>query len=183
MSECSEPEQECRKCDESDKAKLFSCSACDPNVFLCEMHWEVWEPHQPPLKPKQKSKSKSKSKLGEAVKHERLPLREQAEYMRRASTRDEEDGEAYSEQHRYNLQSFWFGADLINSSFHINSELYGHIILSSTFRDREKQFPSLVSFIGSTGAGKSTLIVSSTHPSGCTPEHLFTFAKEGNHQL
>ncbi|KAL5000028.1 hypothetical protein BDV10DRAFT_183901 [Aspergillus recurvatus] len=69
-----------------------------------------------------------------------------------------DDGEAQLEQHKNNLPSFWFGADFINGSFRINSDLYGDIILSSAFQDREKQFPSLVSFIGSTGSGKSTLI-------------------------
>jgi hypothetical protein len=71
--------------------------------------------------------------------------------------------EVHSEQHKTNLPTFWFGANLKEGTFHLNSDRYGDIILSSAFPDRTKQFPSLVSFIGTTGAGKSTLIVSSIH--------------------
>ncbi|KAL4744534.1 hypothetical protein BDW72DRAFT_199493 [Aspergillus terricola var. indicus] len=158
-SEYSETEQHtCEKCGESDKLRLFRCSICDPSVFLCETDWENWDPHKSQSEAKRKSKLKSKSKSGEAAKHERIPFLEHAEMEEEYKRWHEDDGEAQLEQHKNNQPSFWFGADFINGSFRINSDLYGDIILSSAFQDREKQFPSLVSFIGNTGAGKSTLI-------------------------
>ncbi|RDW72341.1 uncharacterized protein DSM5745_07513 [Aspergillus mulundensis] len=143
-------------CGESDKSRLFKCNTCD--IFLCDTDWELWHPHKSQLERKRKSKLKSNSKSREAAKHERIPFLEQARMEEEYKEWHEDDGEAHSEQHKNNLPSFWFGADLTNGSFHINSDLYGDIILSSAFQDREKQFPSLVSFIGNTGAGKSTLI-------------------------
>jgi hypothetical protein len=51
---------------------------------------------------------------------------------------NEEDGNKYSEQHAKNLPSFWFGTDLINGTFYLNSDLYGNMILSSAFQGRAK---------------------------------------------
>jgi ABC-type transport system involved in cytochrome bd biosynthesis fused ATPase/permease subunit len=70
------------------------------------------------------------------------------------------DEEEHSEQHQQNLKTYWFGMNYNDGTSQVNNSVYGDIILSSRFRDKTKQFPSLVSFIGATGAGKSTLIVS-----------------------
>ncbi|KAL2857609.1 hypothetical protein BJX68DRAFT_263171 [Aspergillus pseudodeflectus] len=165
-SECSDTVQLiCRRpgCGEADESKLFICSRCDdPTLALCEAHWETWHPHKPPPEPKPKtgrSTRKSKAKSKPVPTHERRLLRDQVCLEKRINDwLNEEDGNKYSEKHTKNLPSFWFGADLINGTFHLNSDLYGSMILSSAFQDRSKQFPSLVSFIGSTGAGKSTMI-------------------------
>ena len=64
--------------------------------------------------------------------------------------------------HSEDLASLWFGLDIGNgltSAKFISTDVYGDLITLSTYPDRAQQFPSLVSFIGPTGAGKSTLIV------------------------
>lgn len=58
------------------------------------------------------------------------------------------------------LTTYWFGLNANENKATVNSDLYGDIILASEFPDKMMQFPRLVSFVGNTGAGKSTIIVS-----------------------
>jgi hypothetical protein len=69
--------------------------------------------------------------------------------------------------HREDLSSLWFGLDIGNrptAARFVTTNVYGDLMKSSTFSDKSQQFPSLVSFVGPTGAGKSTLIVSMLQP-------------------
>jgi len=65
--------------------------------------------------------------------------------------------------HCEDMSSLWFGLNIEDESTDakfINTDVYGDIIAASMYPDKAQQFPSLVSFVGPTGAGKSTLIVS-----------------------
>jgi hypothetical protein len=75
---------------------------------------------------------------------------------------DEKDPERMTRLHEEDVGSLWFG--LIPGEKEqpqlVNNDAYQHIINLSNFKNRQGQYPSLVSFIGTTGTGKSTLIVS-----------------------
>jgi hypothetical protein len=94
---------------------------------------------------------------GATVKHEQIPVQDQVwmEDIDDGLFRKQKMETHHSEQHKKNLLTFWFSASLQEGTVRFNNNLYADIILSSAFTDRKNQFPSLVSFIGATGAGKS----------------------------
>jgi flagellar biosynthesis GTPase FlhF len=84
---------------------------------------------------------------------------------------NERNDEEHSQEHQRNLSTFWFGVNSKDSTARITG-VYGEIVLSSRFPEKSKQFPSLVSFVGTTGAGKSTLIVRLTCNIICDLKYL-----------
>lgn len=137
---------ECASCGQHKKAKLLACNKCE-GTYWCKSHWADWDPHKP--------------KYGMSASHQQLSVA-QSEWLQEIDREvfQHPDEEEHSEQHQQNLPTYWFGMNYKDETAQFNNSVYGDIILSSRFRDKTKQFPSLVSFIGATGAGKSTLIVS-----------------------
>lgn len=136
---------ECLECDEQDIEQLFQCKQC--KAYFCKGCWGGVLFHSP------------KYKL--AKEHEPVPLQD----LRGIFEADQDvfarmNKEENKDLHKLDAYSYWFDINTKEGKAGINSDLYAEIILRSNFEDKAKQFPSIVSFVGNTGAGKSTIIVS-----------------------
>ncbi|KAH8703381.1 hypothetical protein BGW36DRAFT_457672 [Talaromyces proteolyticus] len=138
----------CVKCEEGvHSTELLLCKFCEE--YLCPLHWDEYDPHK---KGRNVEKHQKTSLNNDEIKN----FESAREFERSLFT---EPGEAEHEKlHEQDLATVWFGIDAKTKQGHSNPDVYGEIILRSTFYPRSRQFPSLVSFIGTTGAGKSTLV-------------------------
>jgi ABC-type multidrug transport system fused ATPase/permease subunit len=121
--------------------QLLFCSQCE--VYYCNTHWDQADLHKP-TSPKAHQHVKTQPHAMEWVG---LLI----------------DGPPHKQQkelHEKEMENLWFGIDVKASKSHVNSNLYMSFILSSQFQPHSEQFSSLISFVGPTGAGKSTIIVS-----------------------
>jgi flagellar biosynthesis GTPase FlhF len=138
---------ECFKCnderiDNPDNLEQLSyCSKCDE--YYCNTHWEQADLHKPTSR-KAYQHVKTQPHVREWV---RLLI-------------DGPPHKQLTELHEKEMENLWFGIDVKTSKSHVNTNLYMSFILSSQFQPHSEQFSSLISFIGPTGAGKSTIIVS-----------------------
>lgn len=152
----------CVTCHSEILAQLVLCSQCDE--VLCLVHWDGWEPH--------------KKTYRNWTKHRQVNLSVNGwvESLMDGCTDPQQRRKLYEEDHH----NFWFGIDTKDENFVIENELYLDIIRSSNFQDHEQQFPSLVSFVGATGSGKSTIIVSftSSNRSAIASKPLFIISGE-----
>ncbi|KAH8805185.1 hypothetical protein F5884DRAFT_859795 [Xylogone sp. PMI_703] len=128
----------CARCDND--ADLSFCDQC--NVYLCKKDWKLWIHHR-----------NNKSSGHIPVPRSSKELLDDWD----ASIFTEMDQTKHERLHEANNASFWFGMDAKEFKSLVNTILYTKIILSSDYHSHSTQFPSLVSFIGTTGAGKSTL--------------------------
>jgi hypothetical protein len=123
---------------------MVYCSACAE--FYCLNHWAEERRH-----------TSSWSKV--ANSHRQIPT--QIYYFIHATLNANIDSQTQSKLHEDDADTLWFGLtteEETNPQF-VNNEVYQELITLSRFPDHQQQFPSLISFVGSTGAGKSTLIV------------------------
>jgi hypothetical protein len=132
----------CVTCHSEIVAQLVLCHLC--NEVLCLVHWDEWEPHKKTYRNWTKRRQVN------------LLVNGWAESLMDSYTDPQQRRKLYEEDH----QNYWFGIDTKDGNFVIENDLYLDIIRSSNFQDHEQQFPSLVSFVGATGSGKSTIIVS-----------------------
>lgn len=145
LSEVSIPQQ-CAKCNEEKGTQFLQCNKCVA-LFCGETCWNEFVLHS--------------RKYPTAQEHEPIHLEElnsiaEADHIVFAKVSEERQREL----HELDAYSYWFGINTKEGNAGVNCNLYTEIILRSNFEDKTKQFPSLVSFVGETGAGKSTIIVS-----------------------
>jgi hypothetical protein len=138
---------ECFKCNEEtvdnpyNLEKLLYCNQCE--VYYCDTHWEQADLHKP-TRPTAHNHVKTQPHI-----------KEWARFII-----DGPPHKQLAELHEKDMENLWFGIDVKTCKSHVNPNLYMSFILSSQFQHHSEQFSSLISFIGPTGAGKSTIIVS-----------------------
>jgi len=145
VSEDMRDAEECELCEENQLSLLSWCSGCE--MVLCETCWMDQPIHR------------KKLKFSNATKHEKTDLRVAALIRsilnggRQATTID---------AHEYNLSTKWFGVTTDNESSEkatfYSFDRFRSLLVYDTQVENAYQFPSITSFIGDTGAGKSTLI-------------------------
>jgi hypothetical protein len=140
---------ECLVCPKAFADDPLYCGAC--GGFYCKDCWDKFKGHSPL---KNKDGIHKSVFLGSKEDLKQTKAQDQFIFGKRVE-------ETSEEVNAKNIASYWFGLDAKKKQAVVNCDLYTEIILSSEFREKAKQFPSLVSFIGKTGAGKSTLIVGS----------------------
>ncbi|KAI1737988.1 hypothetical protein F4680DRAFT_426738 [Xylaria scruposa] len=135
--------QACHMCGVT--GKTFACDRCNDLPF-CDACWGKWVLHLPSAVGRSgKPHEKVDSGLLERLRHVLEPIRTEAEHQVELE-RDRE--------------STWFGFDR-DSSGHpafVDHGRFASIMTESLAGKVVERFPQLVSFIGETGAGKSTLI-------------------------
>ncbi|KAF2267002.1 hypothetical protein CC78DRAFT_577537 [Lojkania enalia] len=129
-------------CAENRESHLAFCSKCDE--IYCLVHWPEERKHKP--------------SHPQFSSHRQLPL-SFPDFLQTAFS-EPSDADTRARLHEDDMQSLWFGLKTRKdaSPQFINRDAYLDIINTSGFFPREKQFPMLISFIGPTGAGKSTVI-------------------------
>jgi hypothetical protein len=138
------PKYRCYYCAEEIASPLVFCFGCEE--AFCLYHWSEERKHDP--------------QFPRSALHYQVDLSIH-DWVQSTFNSDIESAEQHK-LHCEDLGSLWFGLDIGNestSSKFINTDVYGDLIASSTYPDKAQQFPSLVSFVGITGTGKSTLIV------------------------
>ncbi|KAI1119643.1 hypothetical protein F5Y14DRAFT_396046 [Nemania sp. NC0429] len=135
--------QACQTCGATEN--IFACFQCNDMLF-CHACWEKWVLHVPGASSRGgKLHEKIDPVLLQRLRHVFEPIRTEAEHG------------AELEQDR---ESTWFGFDR-DSSGHptfVDHGRFTAIMTESITENGASRFPRLVSFIGETGAGKSSLI-------------------------
>jgi hypothetical protein len=132
-----------RDCPENRPAQLSYCSECKKSY--CITHWDSQVLHE------EEGSLHRKIDVSLCIWTETL-------------LNNRIDDERQHKLHEDDLMYYWFG---LSTSYGKEkpgfkmSDVYIDLISSSNFPNRNHQFPSLISFVGPTGAGKSTLIVCS----------------------
>ncbi|KAF9738488.1 hypothetical protein PMIN01_03771 [Paraphaeosphaeria minitans] len=133
----------CGFCDEQ-KSPLWNCSYCDTS--FCDACWDLQLPHRPGKKgPDGLPHEKANPTIVKRLKEILTPS--QDHYEQHALHMEDED-------------TTWFGLDRDSQNRPIFQDYgrYSAIMVESNNGDYRSRYPQLVSFIGQTGAGKSTLI-------------------------
>lgn len=119
---------------------LSYCHGCD--AYYCDGCWETQVPHRKKLS----SHEKKQASIATKIKNAMMPP---------------SAGEEEERMHKSDLQTAWFGVFRPEDS-RPSFQLYGRLLelTSKSNQDSEQsnQTPGLVSFVGDTGAGKSSLI-------------------------
>jgi hypothetical protein len=138
----------CDICEASEESNLLFCSECD--LAFCSLHWDEERKHKPTYR--------------DVTAHQQMSIII-AKLVQLDLSSENQDASTRAQLHHEDLTSLWFGvhAQDTDTPGFINNNVYQELINASNFTTREQQFPALVSFVGDTGAGKSTLIVSRTH--------------------
>lgn len=122
------------------------CSNC--GARFCRMHWAEQWVHQ----------GKTEQRLKDGVPHEKTDpwLAKNIELIIEPSLSQEEQNRL----HQADDDTTWFGVipDKAGKLLFHDFGRYEYTSLQSRFQEKSSQFPSLISFVGTTGAGKSTLI-------------------------
>jgi len=125
---------------------LFWCNVCEQ--VLCDDCWDLQPVHR------KKTTHRTKVKT-----HERTELKIADLILSIFSAG--RDVEEQLHGHENNLDTKWFGV-ISSDDEQLNPQLYNferfRALIYGSFVDSTNQFPSLISFVGDTGAGKSTLI-------------------------
>lgn len=136
---------DCKK-ESTDNAELFYCSACAD--YACINCWNSLPLHQPG------TQSGKKHEQTELWKHRQI-----SDIQRPRHTEFEQ-----VELHEKTLSTKWFGVveefevDSVEPQFEFHDYSRFKDVSNESKVDPKNQFPALVSFIGQTAAGKSTLI-------------------------
>jgi hypothetical protein len=129
--------------DEDIHTDLFWCSVCES--VLCEACWGTQAPHNPNNRTVRKKHEKTKLGLAEIINAILMP---------------DDDRDAHEKLHIANLMTKWFGVMDDGATgkprFH-DFERFRRLANGSNM-DPADQYPCLTTFVGETGAGKSTLI-------------------------
>ncbi|KAE8449132.1 hypothetical protein EG329_008516 [Mollisiaceae sp. DMI_Dod_QoI] len=125
--------------------KTWTCIQCNNDSF-CDDCWGKERAHRPGAvgfdgKPHEKTDRRVVERLREILEPERTPEQQQ-------------------ESHRNDEDTTWFGIarDSANLPIFQDYERYASIMAQSRTSEVNVRYPQLVSFIGQTGAGKSTLV-------------------------
>ncbi|KAF2441827.1 hypothetical protein P171DRAFT_418623 [Karstenula rhodostoma CBS 690.94] len=133
----------CGFCDEQ-KSPIWNCSYCDTS--FCDPCWDLQLPHRPGKKgPDGLPHEKANPTIVKRLKDILTPS--QDHYEQHALHMEDED-------------TTWFGLDRDSQNRPVFQDYgrYSAIMVESNNGDYRSRYPQLVSFIGQTGAGKSTLI-------------------------
>ncbi|KXJ85558.1 hypothetical protein Micbo1qcDRAFT_127798 [Microdochium bolleyi] len=133
----------CESC-ETEEGLVF-CTGC--NEYYCSPCWDKKRAH------------KDKTRVGPAgIPHEQV----QPEVVKRVDgcMAEPADESAERAQHDEDEETTWFGLDRDADGHPILSEYrrYASVMMEAATETPAVRYPSLVSFVGQTGAGKSTLI-------------------------
>ncbi|KAK3328585.1 acyl transferase/acyl hydrolase/lysophospholipase [Cercophora scortea] len=122
---------------------IWSCTDCDKYLF-CDLHWGDHLPHRQPKRTSSRPHQKIDGKLGATIMRVLQPPRL----------------EELDRLHHENEITAWFGTSQlpILRDYGRLAELMIHQAQAVAPDERNHRAPSLVSFVGGTGAGKSTLI-------------------------
>ena len=123
--------------------QLFWCSVCES--VICNACWGQPPPHRPNNRTVTKKHEKTSLELAELINAILCP---------------DTNLYAHNELHHRNLETKWFGVIEDSTTrgprFH-DSGRFTHLVNGSE-RHPSEQYPCLATFVGETGAGKSTLI-------------------------
>lgn len=142
------PNENFARCDPCgrEQPSVSYCSNC--GAQFCRLHWAEQWVHQ----------NKTEQRLKDGVPHEKTDpwLAKNIELIIEPSMSQEEQNRL----HQADDDTTWFGVipDKAGKLMFHDFGRYEHVSLQSRFQEKSSQFPSLVSFVGTTGAGKSTLI-------------------------
>jgi energy-coupling factor transporter ATP-binding protein EcfA2 len=123
-------------------SKTWHCTQCDCDY--CDECWAQQGPHKPG---KKGQSSHEKADLGVVQRYESMLT-------------PPNDSREQREQHLEDQKSAWFGIvrDEHDKPMFFDYGTYSSIIADTTTVDCPTRYPQLVSFIGQTGAGKSTIV-------------------------
>jgi hypothetical protein len=127
---------------ESNPRKLVWCVGC--KVYYCEAHWS-----SQPLHIGKNKRSDDHVQTSPSIKKWVSDLI------------DTPTGERQEKLDK-DMRHLWFGINVHSRKSFVNDNLYTELLLQSSFPSYTEQFPCLLSFVGTTGSGKSTIIVSFT---------------------
>ncbi|KAF2650662.1 hypothetical protein K491DRAFT_697115 [Lophiostoma macrostomum CBS 122681] len=133
----------CESCELLHK-RTWNCSYCDMN--FCDPCWNIQGPHKPGRKgPDGLPHEKADPNIVQRLKEILTPPTDQAEQQ--SLHVDDDD-------------TTWFGVGRDNNGHSIFEDYgrYATMMADSNTGEHKSRYPQLVSFIGQTGAGKSTLI-------------------------
>ncbi|KAM3089514.1 hypothetical protein ACMFMG_001101 [Clarireedia jacksonii] len=129
----------------STTTKTFTCIQCNNDAF-CGDCWSKERPHRPGAvgfdgRPHEKTDKRVVDRLRKILEPKRTPAEQQ-------------------EQHKSDEDTTWFGIarDSANMPIFQDYGRYAKIMAKSRTSSVKVRYPQLVSFIGQTGAGKSTLV-------------------------
>ena len=132
------------ECGERQTSRLVFCPKCPQNDNIyCQTDW-----------------AKERRHNGRDPSHRQIQMATY-EHIESIFTNERDPEENYR-LHEADVSSSWFGLNTDeNEKPQLGrNDVYEQIVASSDFKNYQDQYPSLVSFIGTTGSGKSTLIVS-----------------------
>ncbi|PQE03570.1 patatin-like serine protein [Rutstroemia sp. NJR-2017a BVV2] len=143
-SRCTSNTEPCVVCG-STEAKTFTCIQCNNDTF-CGYCWSKERSHRPGAvgfdgKPHEKTEKRVVDRLRKILEPKRTPAEQQ-------------------EQQKSDEDTTWFGIarDSANMPMFQDYGRYAKIMAQSRTSGIKVRYPQLVSFIGQTGAGKSTLV-------------------------
>ncbi|KAK0721616.1 hypothetical protein B0T26DRAFT_800576 [Lasiosphaeria miniovina] len=129
-------------CDCGCAVKAWKCVQCDDS--FCDDCWPKQRPHRP-------------GKVGIDGRHHERVDEEVVRRLQRIFGQASE--EEQSDRHGGDIDTTWFGVDKdANQSFLHTSNRLVEVLHESQTGEFTERFPQLVSFVGQTGAGKSTVI-------------------------
>ncbi|KAF8457056.1 hypothetical protein BDZ91DRAFT_509801 [Kalaharituber pfeilii] len=139
--ECWEGLQQCLQCASENIPDLCWCVNCDST--FCRKCWDEQLVHR-------------KNKKQDGAVHTKLSLEEAVvlDSLRRSDQNT-------TNSHEIALKSKWFGVTIDSNSSNVKFDITGRYLelsMTNTALNQQKNFPALVSFVGETGAGKSSLI-------------------------
>ncbi|KAI8626701.1 hypothetical protein F5Y19DRAFT_445247 [Xylariaceae sp. FL1651] len=143
----SSPESDsCVRCGK-DAASGWICTRCD-DAFCCDQCWNSWDPHKKEAKRPSRFARKTHEKVHRDVFYRLTRIFAQHQTKERQFLHEQE------------AKAKWFGIyrDYGDNICFGDTNRFRVIMNEGLTAEHPEQFPSLVSFIGQTGSGKSTVI-------------------------
>lgn len=137
-----QPKKICEYCEE-EKSPIWNCAYCSAN--LCDICWDKQLPHKPGKLVDGLPHEKADPNVVERLKSILTPSKEQCEQQM---------------LHIEDEDTTWFGMARNSQNQPVFQDYgrYPAMMADTNTGDHKLRYPQLVSFIGQTGAGKSTLI-------------------------